>query len=124
LTSAPNPVWAPGNASWLEQLIANLLTNALRHSPPGAQIEVSIALDGSEAACRVADRGPGVSPDDRERIFERFVQSGARRGRLGLGLYICKKIVALHGGRIWVEANPGGGACFAFCLPLASIGGP
>jgi signal transduction histidine kinase len=121
--TAPDPIRAPGNASWLEQLIVNLLTNAIRHSPPAARIQVTIALYGSEAVCQVADRGPGVPPDDRERIFDRFVQRGERCGSLGLGLYICKKIVGLHGGRIWVEPNPGGGARFAFCVPGASIRG-
>lgn len=122
--TAPDPVRARGNASWLEQVIANLLTNAIRHSPQGTRVEVTIVLDGSEAVCRVADQGPGVPPNDRERIFERFVQRADRRGSLGLGLYICNKIVGLHSGRIWVEPNPGGGARFAFCVPRASIGGP
>jgi signal transduction histidine kinase len=120
VVTATDPVRAPGCASWLEQVIANLLTNAIRHSPPGARVDVTIALEGHEAVCKVADQGPGVPPDDRERIFERFVQCGERRGSIGLGLYICRKIVDLHGGRIWVEPNPGGGARFAFCVPRAS----
>jgi signal transduction histidine kinase len=122
LVTAPDPVRAPGNACWLEQVMANLLTNAIRHSPPGARVDVTIALEGGEAVCKVADQGPGVPSDDRERVFERFVQGGGRRGSIGLGLYICNRIVGLHGGRIWVEANDGGGARFAFCLPRASIG--
>jgi signal transduction histidine kinase len=119
--TATDPVRAPGSACWLEQVIANLLTNAIRHSPPGARVDVTIALHGQDAVCKVADQGPGVPPDDRERIFERFVQRGERRGSIGLGLYICQKIVSLHGGRIWVEANEGRGARFAFCLPRASV---
>lgn len=120
--AAAHPVRAPGNTGWIEQVFANLLTNAIRHSPRGGRVDVTIALEGDEAVCKVADQGPGVSPEDRERIFERFVQRGERRGSLGLGLYICQRIVSLHGGRIWVEANPGGGARFAFTLPRASTG--
>jgi signal transduction histidine kinase len=117
--SATDPVRARGSACWLEQVVANLLTNAIRHSPPGTRVVVTIALQYQEAVCKVADQGPGVPPDDRERIFERFVQRGGRRGSIGLGLYICQKIVGLHGGRIWVEANEGGGARFAFSLPCS-----
>jgi signal transduction histidine kinase len=120
--TAADPVRAPGNAVWLGRVIANLLTNAIRHSPPGARVDVTIALAGQEAVCKVADQGPGVLPQDRERIFERFVQCGERGGSVGLGLYICRRIVGLHGGRIWVEANAGGGARFAFSVPRASIG--
>ncbi|HEX8796137.1 MAG TPA: HAMP domain-containing sensor histidine kinase [Polyangiaceae bacterium] len=120
--NAPDAVRAPGNADWLEQVFANLLTNAIRHSPPGRGVDVTVALEGEEAVCRVADEGPGVSREDSERIFERFVQGGERRGSVGLGLYICRRIVSLHGGRIWVEANPGGGARFGFTLPQASLG--
>jgi two-component system OmpR family sensor kinase/two-component system sensor histidine kinase QseC len=122
VVTAPDPVRAPGNACWLEQVVANLLTNAIRHSPPGARVDVAIAVEGGEAVCKVGDQGPGVPSDDRERVFERFVQRGGRRGSVGLGLYICNRIVGLHGGRIWVEANEGGGARFAFCLPRAGIG--
>lgn len=118
--TAPTPVCAPANASWVEQVMANLLTNAIRHSPPGASVEVTIALEGQEAVCTVADRGPGVPTADRERIFERFVQRGERRGTVGLGLYVCRRIVLLHGGRLGVEPNPGGGARFAFRLPRAT----
>jgi len=115
-----DPVRAPGNGCWLEQVIENLVTNAIRHSPPGAHVDVTIALEGQEAVCKVADQGPGVPPEEREQIFERFVQRGERRGSIGLGLYICHRIVGLHGGRIWVEANPGGGAIFAGAAGMAA----
>lgn len=121
VVTAPDPVRAPGDASWLDQVFANLLTNAMRHSPPGARVDVTVALDGTEAVCEVADQGPGIPESERERIFERFTQRGERRGKIGLGLYICRKVVDLHGGRIGVEASPGGGARFAFRLPRASI---
>jgi signal transduction histidine kinase len=119
--AATDPLRAPGHACWLEQVIANLLTNAIRHSPPGGRVDVTIALELGEAVCRVADQGLGVPPEDRERIFERFVQRGKRRGSVGLGLYICRRVVDLHHGRIWVDADPRGGAVFAFCIPGARI---
>ena len=121
VVAASNPIRTIGNARWLEQVIANLLTNAIRHSPPGGRVDVTIALDGEQSVCRVTDQGPGVSQEDRERIFERFVQRGEQRGDVGLGLYICRRIVDLHHGRTWVEANPGGGAIFAFCIPQACL---
>ncbi|HSQ66543.1 MAG TPA: HAMP domain-containing sensor histidine kinase [Polyangiaceae bacterium] len=117
--TAPEPIRVRGNRVWLGQVFANLLTNAIRYSPAGTRVAVTVTAEGSEARCAVADRGPGVPPPERERIFERFVQRGERRGTIGLGLYICRKIMSLHGGRIWVEDHPGGGARFAFSLPLA-----
>jgi signal transduction histidine kinase len=123
VVTANEPVWLRGNSSWLAQVLTNLLTNAIRHSPSGARVDVGVAIAGREALCEVADRGPGVPFADREQIFDRFVQREGRRGSVGLGLYICRKIVQLHGGRIWVEDNPGGGARFAFRIPGVS-GGP
>jgi signal transduction histidine kinase len=66
---------------------------------------------------RVSDRGPGIPPEERERVFEEF-RSGSEGGRVGLGLSIARAIVQAHGGRMWVEPSPGGGATVAFELPL------
>jgi signal transduction histidine kinase len=115
--TAPEPVRVRGNRAWLGQVFANLLTNAIRCSPAGTRVDVTVAVEDSEARCDVADRGSGVPPTDRERIFDRFVQRGEWRGSIGLGLYICRKIMNLHGGHIWVEENPGGGARFVFRIP-------
>ncbi|MGD8494762.1 MAG: HAMP domain-containing sensor histidine kinase [Gemmatimonadales bacterium] len=109
----------------VSQVIENLLDNALKHSPRGSAIELRLHRieNGGEpeAEIRVSDRGPGVPEEDRAAIFERFVQRGELGGSaagVGLGLTICREIVAAHGGRIGVEENPGGGSTFSFTLPL------
>lgn len=113
----------------VEQVLSNLLENATKYSPLGSEIVIELgrqvdeATGGALASIRVRDRGSGVAPADRERIFERFYRSSAVKSRtpgLGIGLYVCRMIVQRHGGRIWVEDNPNGvGSCFAFTLPLA-----
>lgn len=105
----------------LEEVLANLLDNAIKYSPSGSRITVSIAPVGNEVVVRVADEGEGVPETERDRIFERFSRLDSRVVRqakgAGLGLFICKAIIEAHGGRIWVEETPGGGATFAFTLP-------
>jgi two-component system OmpR family sensor kinase len=109
----------------LQQVLANLLRNALVHTPAGSPIEVSVEQLGETATISVADHGPGVPAGDRERLFERFwrAESGRERGRAGagLGLAIASAIVDSHQGRIGVRDTPGGGALFFVELPL-SIG--
>jgi signal transduction histidine kinase len=110
----------------LEQVLVNLLSNALRHAPAGT----SIAIDTRPVECNglpfievgVCDDGPGVPAEDRERIFLPWVRVGRGRnvGGLGLGLAICKRIVEAHGGTIRAEARPGHGSRFAFTLPAPS----
>jgi signal transduction histidine kinase len=121
VVNAPEPVRVRGNRAWFGQVFANLLTNAVRYSPAGKSVELTVGTQGSEAQCAVADIGPGVAPAERERVFDRFVQRGERRGSMGLGLYICRKIVDLHSGHIWVEDNPGGGARFRFRIPAVEV---
>jgi signal transduction histidine kinase len=108
-----------GNRTWLVEVFSNLLVNAIRHSPKGHSVEVNVASAGPEVHCHVADHGPGIPASDRDHVFERWVQRKGRRGSMGLGLYICRRIVALHCGRIWVEDNAGGGARFVVQLPAA-----
>lgn len=108
----------------LRRVLENLIDNALRHAPPGSQVQVSCEERGAEVILRVADAGRGIAAELRERVFERFVQleapgGGASRGGRGLGLTFCKLAVEAHGGRIWVEdASPG--ALFCVALPHAS----
>ncbi len=111
----------------LDQILTNLLGNAIKFSKPGDTIEVSTAaLPPSQGSSQslvevaVADEGPGVDPDDRIRIFEPYVRAGddTRANGLGLGLAICKRLVEAHGGGIRVTDRPGGGSRFAFTLPL------
>lgn len=98
-----------------EQVLINLLSNAQRYTPPSGRISVTHETSGDEEILMVKDSGPGVRPEDRERIFEPFYR-GDRSG-LGLGLAIAKSIVELHGGRLWVDAAPNGGS--VFCVALA-----
>jgi len=88
---------------------------------PGSVIELGAYANEKEVTLSVADRGPGFSPGDEKRVFEKFFRGnshGARSGA-GLGLAICKGVVELHGGRIWAENRAGGGAAIHFTLPLA-----
>jgi two-component system, OmpR family, sensor histidine kinase KdpD len=103
------------------QVLANLLDNAERHSPPGRVITVTAERHPSEqVAIAVADAGEGVAGPDREAVFERFVRFDTGQ-RSGLGLAIARAFVEAHGGRIWVEDAPGGGARFVFTVPRADL---
>jgi two-component system sensor histidine kinase KdpD len=97
------------------QVLANLLDNASRHAPPGTVITVTAEERDDRVALSVTDRGPGVPPEEREAIFSRFVRFDTG-GRTGLGLTIARTFVEAHGGRIWVEDTPVGGARFVFTL--------
>jgi signal transduction histidine kinase len=111
-----------GDATQLRQLVQNLVANALRYTaedPPVVRVEAVARGDGWEVA--VTDNGVGVADEDRERIFRPFARGVDPQGRpgTGLGLATCAKIVARHGGRLWVEPAPGGGSRFAFTLRAA-----
>ena len=101
----------------LEQVLMNLLVNAIKYTPPQSKIDISAVVKGHEVLVELADRGPGIPSEDADRIFEKFVR-GPSTGGIGLGLTICRAIVAAHGGRIWAENRPGGGAVFRFTLPI------
>lgn len=103
------------------QILGNLVSNAIKFSPAGEVVRVSASVSGGEALFSVSDHGPGVAPAQRSRIFERFRQArlaDARTGT-GLGLAIAKGFVESHGGRIWVESEPGKGSVFRFTLQVA-----
>lgn len=104
----------------LEQVLTNLLTNAMKYGA-GRPIDVEVRRDGARAVLTVRDRGIGIPEADQERIFERFERAVERRryGGLGLGLWICRSAVEVHGGRIRVESRPGEGATFVVELPIA-----
>lgn len=108
----------------IQQVLANLLDNAARYSPPGTEIHVTGGLEGDAFTIRVRDQGPGIPAGEAERIFSKFYRIGRRREGTGLGLAICRGLVEAHGGRIAVE-NPGRpGAVFAVSLPLAAPPAP
>ena len=106
----------------LEQVFVNLLENAAKYTPAGSPIELSATAGGQEVVVSVADRGPGVPAGEEERVFEKFQRAGSSTGTgVGLGLTICRGIVVAHGGRIWVERRPGGGALFRFTIPIVGV---
>ncbi len=130
----------------LEQVITNLLGNALRHTPPNSNVEVKLQKVGSYARVEVIDEGPGIPLEQRPHLFDRYYQSTSlapsiipgehpavgdgqtgthrpstapqKRQGLGLGLYISHEIVKAHKGQIGVDPNPEGGSIFWFTLPL------
>ncbi|WP_437642280.1 sensor histidine kinase [Sorangium sp. So ce854] len=106
-----------GDARRLYQVLVNLVENAIRHAPRGTDVLVELAGRDGRVRCAVDDAGPGVAPEERAAVFARFRRQGGRAGRAGLGLHIAQRIVALHGGAIWVEAGARGGARFVFELP-------
>ncbi|MFC6880134.1 MULTISPECIES: sensor histidine kinase [Actinomadura] len=116
-----------GDEPRLRQVLGNLLTNAVAYTPDGTPIEVRLSpgtLNGVQAAvCEVADQGPGLAPEQAERVFERFYRADASRSRedggTGLGLAIVAALVAAHEGRVEVDSTPGEGAVFRVLLPLA-----
>ena len=119
--SAPEALEACLDSLRVEQVLCNLLENAVKYSPDGGRIEVTLSQHGPAAAeLSVRDGGLGIPPEKRARIFERFYQAhgeGHRSG-LGLGLFISRQIVELHGGEIWAEFPDDGGARFRVRLPL------
>jgi len=115
----PTPVRLNANAHAVADAIRNVIENAVSHSPPAQEISIAVT---AEAAVRISDRGRGVPPEDRERIFERFSRGhGAASEGAGLGLSIVKEIMRTHGGRVTVADNPGGGAVFVLDFSAARI---
>lgn len=115
-----------GDRDRLEQVLGNLLENAVKYSPDGSDVFVSIEDRGDQLVTAVADRGIGIPTDELKQVFERFHRgrqvSSSNYGGLGLGLYITKQIIERHGGSIWVESQEGTGTTFYFSLPVSEVG--
>jgi two-component system sensor histidine kinase KdpD len=129
LASHPLKVQLPGglplvrvDAMLIEQVLANLLENASKYTPPGTPITLSAELQAREVLVSVEDQGPGLPPGDPEALFAKFHRGSMEGavGGVGLGLAICRAVVNLHGGRIWAERRPKGSA-FRFTLPLEEV---
>ena len=107
----------------LERVMYNLVENAVKYSPRGGEVRIAARAETGYLSVSVADHGIGLSPSDRERLFEPFQrlgESSATATGLGLGLLVCRRLIEVHGGRIWVESEPGHGSTFFFRLPLSS----
>jgi signal transduction histidine kinase len=106
----------------LRQVVFNLLANAVRFTPEGGTVSASARRQDGEVRISVSDTGPGIAPEDQERIFETFRQArDAGAEGSGLGLALSRALVELHGGRLWVESRPGEGSTFVMALPLVPV---
>jgi signal transduction histidine kinase len=124
LDLAESTVSIHADAHRIGQVVTNYLTNALKYSPEGTPVAVTLRVDGTMARVSVRDHGPGLTLEQRDHIWERFhrvpgiqQQSGSGVG-LGLGLHIARTIVRYHGGEVGIDSVPGSGATFWFTLPL------
>jgi signal transduction histidine kinase len=109
------------DAHRIEQVLLNLLSNAIRHTPSGGRITVHARLERAEVQVQIRDSGPGLSDSDLQHVFDRFYRADEARSSdtgTGLGLSIAKALIEAHSGRIWAENGPEGGACFTFALPI------
>ena len=108
----------PFDTLLMEQVLSNLMENALRHTPTGTPVEITVTPQKSAVMIEIADRGPGIPAHEEEAIFSKFTRGTNTRMGAGIGLSICRVIVEAHGGRIWAENRPGGGAAFKFVIPV------
>ncbi len=129
LHSAPDmALVVKADEHWLQQVLINLIENAIKFSPEGGSINVATTTSESDAVVTVADRGPGIPAHSTSSVFEKFFQVEGphkRAGRgTGLGLYICKQIVEAHGGTIGFSSNEGNGSMFYFSIPAIELTEP
>jgi signal transduction histidine kinase len=113
-----------GDERRIRQVIFNLLSNAVKFTPAGGAVDVRATQANGEVQVSVRDTGPGIAEEDRERVFEEFQQTTAgieQREGTGLGLALSKRLVELHGGRIWVDSELGKGSTFVFTLPARTV---
>ena len=118
------PVMAEVDRRRIEQALTNLLANANKFTPKGGNISVTVELGDEELTIAVADDGPGIEPEEQKDLFQRFHVGANHAGKsgVGLGLYITRELVELHGGRVWVESKPAQGSTFFIALPAQQRG--
>lgn len=113
-----------GDETSIRQVIHNLISNAMKYSPVGSPVEIHVQGADDEVAVRVLDRGRGLSPEDAERVFEPFYRGNETAqavSGIGIGLFVCHRLVEAMGGKIWTRQRDGGGSEFGFALPLWPI---
>ena len=119
--SGPADLSLTGDPVRLEQMLSAYLSNAVKFTPLGGRVEVSLGADADELRCEVVDDGVGIAADDLPHIFQPFFRVGSLEGRAesgaGLGLALTKRLSELHGGRVWAESAPGRGSRFGFAVP-------
>ena len=125
LTNEMPDLVVPADADRLQQVLGNLVDNAIKYGRAGGRVRVQArATNGAVEVC-VQDDGPGIPPESLDRVFERFYRVDKARSResggTGLGLSIVKHIVQSHGGRVWVDSEPGKGSAFCFTIPLSGV---
>ena len=120
LTSEPEQITVTADERRVRQVVFNLLSNAVKFTPAGGRVDISARADDGHVEIAVADKGPGIPAGDLEKIFDEFEQSadGKKVEGTGLGLPLSRKLVELHGGRLWVESEVGCGSTFRFTLPV------
>ena len=120
LTTEPEEIAISADGRRVRQIVFNLVSNAVKFTPAEGRVDVSARLDDGQVEIAVADTGPGIAPEELETIFEEFKQAtdGKRAEGTGLGLPLSRKLVELHGGRLWVESAAGNGSTFRFTLPI------
>jgi two-component system phosphate regulon sensor histidine kinase PhoR len=122
----PNLPPLQGNARRLEQVITNLIGNAIKYTPDAGKIDVTLKAKGPYLVLDVSDNGIGIPLEDQPHVFEKFYRvrndETADIGGTGLGLSIVRSVVEKHGGRVWVESKPGEGSTFIVLLPTSNNG--
>jgi signal transduction histidine kinase len=123
LSASPEVDVVTGDERRIRQVIVNLLSNAVKFTPEGGEVGIRASQENGEVLVSVTDTGPGIAAEDQARIFEEFQQTEAglaQREGTGLGLALSKRLIELHGGRIWVDSELGKGSTFVFTLPVRS----
>ncbi len=121
LRSAIEDVAVDGDAVRLRQIVSNLLSNALKFTPSGGRVTMSVVGRDDTAILEVRDTGPGIPPEEIGRVFDRFYRGpSVRAGGSGIGLAVVRDLVRAHGGEVSVESEPGGGSRFLVVFPRAS----
>jgi signal transduction histidine kinase len=120
LQTEPEEITVTADERRVRQIVFNLLSNAVKFTPAEGRIDISAHLENGNVEVTVADTGPGIAAEELEKIFEEFEQTseGKQAEGTGLGLPLSRKLVELHGGRLWAESQAGHGSTFRFTLPV------